>query len=74
MIHAPSSRLLAFAIVIASVVVLTCVLPAEYGVDPTGLGRLLGLTPMGQFKRAVAEEVEAARDAQAAADSAAGVR
>lgn len=36
---------------IASSLLLTTVLPAEYGYDPTGIGRLLGLTPMGEMKR-----------------------
>lgn len=39
---------------VAAVVLLTTVLPAEYGVDPTGIGRVLGLTPMGEMKRAAA--------------------
>lgn len=29
---------------------ITTVLPAEYGIDPTGIGRLLGLTQMGELK------------------------
>lgn len=29
---------------------LTTVLPAEYGMDPTGIGGLLGLTKMGEMK------------------------
>ena len=37
------ARGVALALVIAALVVLTAVLPAEYGVDPTGLGRRLGL-------------------------------
>lgn len=36
----------------ASVIVATVVLPAEYGIDVTGAGRLLGLTQMGQMKAA----------------------
>jgi len=36
----------------AAVILLIAVLPAEYGRDPTGIGRLLGLTPMGEMKRA----------------------
>jgi hypothetical protein len=38
----------------AAVILVTTVLPAEYGVDPTGVGRLLGLTEMGKVKRAEA--------------------
>jgi hypothetical protein len=40
-------------------------LPAEYGVDPTGVGALTGLTEMGEIKQQLAAEAEA--DAQAAA-------
>jgi hypothetical protein len=64
---------LVLMMLVAGVVVITCVLPAEYGVDVTGAGRLLGLTPMGEFKRAVAEEAAENRRAQAEADSLAGL-
>lgn len=43
-------------------------LPAEYGVDPTGVGDLTGLTDMGDIKQRLAAEAEA--DAEAAPDSA----
>jgi hypothetical protein len=36
----------------AAVILVTAVLPAEHGLDPTGVGRALGLTPMGQMKQA----------------------
>jgi hypothetical protein len=39
-------------------------LPAEYGIDPTGVGALTGLTEMGDIKQQLAAEAEA--DAQAA--------
>lgn len=46
----PSSRSLikatAIALVVAAVLLATIVLPAEYGIDPTGLGTSLGLTAM----------------------------
>ena len=42
-------------------------LPAEYGIDPTGVGRLTGLTEMGEIKQQLAAEAEA--DARAAADT-----
>ena len=42
-------------------------LPAEYGIDPTGVGGLTGLTEMGEIKGQLAAEAEA--DAQAAAAS-----
>lgn len=70
----PSSRSLlrstVIALVTALVLLITVVLPAEYGVDPTGIGRVLGLTRMGEIKVALAKEAEAA----AAADSASAVR
>lgn len=44
------------------------VLPSEYGVDPTGVGSVLGLTQMGQIKMQLAKE--AAQDAAATAASA----
>ena len=34
------------AIVIAGIVLVTAVLPAEYGIDPTGIGRALGVTEL----------------------------
>ena len=44
------------ALMVAAILVVTVVLPAEYGADPTRLGRLLGLTQMGEIKRQLAEE------------------
>ena len=43
-------------------------LPAEYGIDPTGVGALTGLTEMGEIKQQLAAEAEA--DAQAVAAAA----
>ena len=40
------------AIGAAAVIVGMVVLPAEYGIDPTGIGRVLGLTQMGEMKAA----------------------
>ena len=45
----------------ALVILLTTILPAEYGIDPTGIGRSLGLTEMGEIKKQLAEEAEADR-------------
>ena len=39
----------------AAALLVVAVLPAEYGRDPTGIGSLLGLTSMGDSKRAVAK-------------------
>lgn len=36
---------------VATLLLLTAVLPAEYGYDPTGIGSALGLTQMGVMKR-----------------------
>ena len=44
------------AVVIAVILVVTVVLPAEYGIDPTGLGRRIGLTQMGLIKKQLAIE------------------
>jgi len=46
------------AIIIAAALLVTVVLPAEYGIDPTGVGRLLGLTQMGNIKMQLADEAE----------------
>ena len=70
---APTSRQLIrstiLAVAVAALLLITCVLPAEYGVDPTGVGRLLGLTQMGEVKMALAEEAANNAAAEASADS-----
>lgn len=60
------------ALCVAVAILVLAVLPAEYGVDPTGIGRKLGLTQMGEIKVALAKEVaaDAAADAADAADAA----
>jgi hypothetical protein len=58
------------AVVIASALLVTTVLPAEYGVDPTGVGSLLGLTEMGRIKMQLAEEAKADAAAEVAASAA----
>lgn len=40
----------------AGVLLLTVVAPAEYGVDPTGIGQALGLKKMGEIKQSLAAE------------------
>jgi hypothetical protein len=57
------------AIAVAAALLVTCVLPAEYGKDLTGIGRVLGLTQMGETKMALAEEAAANAAAEASADS-----
>lgn len=51
------------AIAAAAVILVTIVLPAEYGIDPTRIGRALGLTRMGEIKMARALDAEADRAA-----------
>src|SRR5687767_5829119 len=55
------------ALVVAVVLTVCVVLPAERGIDPTGIGQLIGLTPMGQFKVAAAEEMATELAAEEAA-------
>ena len=68
----PSARQLVrstvVALAVAGAILMTVVLPAEYGVDPTGIGRVLGLTQMGEIKSRLAAEAtaDAAADAKAA--------
>lgn len=45
----------AWALAIAAVLLVTVVLPAEYGIDWTGAGRVLGLKAMGDQKVAAAK-------------------
>lgn len=56
----PSARQLLrstlLAAVAAAVLLVTVVMPAEYGVDPTGIGNLVGLKAMGEAKLALAKE------------------
>lgn len=56
----PTSRQLlrstVIALAVALLLLVTVVIPAEYAVDPTGVGRLLGLTQMGEVKQAIADE------------------
>lgn len=49
------------AFVSAIFILVTIVLPAEYAIDPTGVGRLLKLTEMGEIKQQLAAEAEADR-------------
>jgi hypothetical protein len=53
------STLLAF--LAAGVILVTVVLPAEYGIDPISAGRVLGLSEMGEIKMQLEQEAEADR-------------
>ncbi len=59
----PSSRQLLrstlLAAIAAAVLLITVVLPAEYGIDPTGIGRVLRLTEMGEIKQQLAAQAKA---------------
>lgn len=61
----PSSAQLLKSTIIAAVsavvILVTVVLPAEYGIDPTGIGRTIGLAEMGEIKTQLAEEAETDR-------------
>jgi len=63
----PSSKQLlrstVIAIIVATVLLVTVVLPSEYGIDPTRIGSVLGLTRMGEIKTALAAEAERDRTA-----------
>lgn len=63
----PSSKQLLkstlLSMIAATVILLAVVLPAEYAIDPTGVGRILGLTEMGEIKAQLSKEAEADRAA-----------
>ncbi|GLZ87946.1 hypothetical protein Pres01_39970 [Metapseudomonas resinovorans] len=66
------------ALITAGVLLVTVVMPSEYAIDPTGVGRVLGLTQMGEIKlqlaeEAVADEAVAAKAEPASADTAPAV-
>ena len=72
-IELPSSKKLikstAIAAVSAVIVLVTCVMPAEYAIDPTGMGKVLGLTKMGEIKQSLTEESENGINAAQAVNS-----
>ena len=47
---------------VAATLLVTVVLPSEYNIDPTGVGKVLGLTQMGEIKSQLAEEADADRN------------
>ena len=59
------------AAIAAVVLLVAVVLPAEYGIDPSGVGRVLRLTEMGTVKKQLAAETAA--DAATAAPNASSV-
>lgn len=48
------------AVLVAAVLLVTTILPAEFGIDPTGIGRALGLAQMGEIKASLAANAKAA--------------
>jgi hypothetical protein len=46
---------------VAATLLVTVVLPSEYNIDPTGVGKDLGLKQMGEIKSQLAEEAETDR-------------
>jgi len=59
----PSTRQLIKSTVMASIaagiILVIAVMPAEYGIDPTGMGKVLGLQKMGEIKVSLAAEAMA---------------
>jgi hypothetical protein len=55
------------ALLVSIAILFTTILPANYGVDPTRLGRVLGLTEMGEIKVVLELEAAAEEEAMAAA-------
>ena len=43
-------------IIVAIILLIMVILPAEYGTDPTGVGKILGLKEMGEIKISLLEE------------------
>lgn len=72
----PSSRQLVRSTILAAVsalvLLVAVVLPAEYGIDPTGIGRVLRMTEMGDIKKQLAAEAAADATASAAPAQASG--
>jgi hypothetical protein len=47
-----------FALISASAILITTILPAEYGIDPTGVGRALGLVEMAEIKSSLVQDLQ----------------
>jgi hypothetical protein len=64
-VELPSTKTLirstVLAALVATILLITVVLPAEYAIDLTGVGRVLGLQQMGEIKRSLSQEAAAAR-------------
>ena len=68
----PSSAQLLKSTIVAAIaailILVTVILPAEYAIDPTGAGRMLGLAQMGEIKKELAEEAEQDREKHGGSD------
>jgi len=60
------------AAALAAVVLVTVILPAEYGIDPLGSGKLLGLDKIAATDDAAAESAEGVAPADTGADTVPG--
>lgn len=49
----------ALAAAVAATLLITCILPAEYGIDPTGIGQAIGLKKMDEIKQQLHQEADA---------------
>lgn len=47
----------AFAILLAIIILISAVLPAEYGIDPTGVGKMMGLTVLSAQTKATSQSL-----------------
>lgn len=59
--NAQLRRSTVIAVIGAAAIGVMVYLPAEYGIDPTGVGSVLGLTEMGEIKQQLEAEAEADR-------------
>ena len=59
-------RSTAIAALIAGGLLVTTILPAEYGIDPIGVGSALGLTQMGEIKKSLISNANAGETAPSA--------
>ena len=57
------------AIIVAIILLVMVILPAEYGTDPTGVGKLLGLKEMGEIKMSLLDESQKESSQENAASS-----
>jgi hypothetical protein len=72
-LHVPKSQLLWMvlgALLVATIIVVCFVLPAEFRIDPTGIGRATGVIRLAGAKTVSASEVQAPPDASGATGAA----